>query len=345
LAWAKERTPPLDPATRLAAAIEQFFGARAELAPSSTALYRYHLRRHVIPHVGSLPIGKVNQAIKSELRAVLATEGKRTVVYVPGALKKDGSLKKPWEVARDRRRGTNSSPDGKRFSPQTLRNLVVNIKAVLGWAKERKHIPDMPKIEIPKVPRPQMEQPYSRDEAKKLIAAAPTEMRRLIYVLSYDAGCRKSELLGLQWEQINWEHHFILFDRQRYRGVLKQTKGGRERKIPMSAPLEMALKKRKLAFSTLSAFVFCQDDGAPLEEHNLRTFEERDAQAAELRKVRWHHKRHTFANLATEGGQSPWALQSLLGHRDIRTTQTYVDPMHQPMTSVLDEEQSQSSHP
>jgi len=343
LAWAK--TCGLDPSTRLQAVVEQYFAARPELAASSVALYRYHLRRHVLPHLGKLAVSKVTDGARSDLRRTLATAGRRTAVYVEGALKRDGSLKQPWEIARDRRRGSTVVNEGKRYSPQTLRNMVVNIKAVLRWANERKHITELPVIEIPKVPKPRMPPPYSRDEACALIAAAQTEQRRLIYIFSYDAGARKSELLGLQWEQIDWERHVLKFDRQRRRGKLKHCKGGKEREVPMSAPLELALKRERIAHAALSAFVFCQPDGRPYEEHHLRTFEERDARAAGLRKVRWHHKRHTFANLVTDGGTSPWGLQLLLGHSDIRTTQAYVHATHQPMGSVLDQSPGKQRDP
>lgn len=335
LAWAAARTPALAPRTPLQAAVEMFFAARTELAKSSAALYRYHLARHVVPHVGKLAIGKVTDKVRTELRETLGASGRRQAVFVDGAVKKDGSLKKPWELAREKRRGSKVGKATKRFSPQTLRNLVVGIKAVLSWAQDRKHIALVPKIEIPKVPRPRMDQPYSIEEARRLISAAPSEMRQLLYILSFDSGCRKSELLGLEWEQVDFTRHQIVFDRQLYRGQSRQTKSGKERVVPMTPQLERAMKARKLQYGSLSGYVFCQDDGTPLAEHHLRRFEEWDAVAAGLRKVRWHHKRHTFADLAIAGGTSTWGLQNLLGHADIRTTQGYVQAAHQPMKSVL----------
>lgn len=343
LDWAEEANRARG--MKLAAAVEQFFTARAELKQSSAALYRYHLSRHVVPHLGHMAIGKITDTTRMRLRETLAVSGRRTAVYVPGALKKDGSLKKPWEVARERRRGSKTaSADDKRFKPQTLRNMVVNIKAVVRLAKERKHIAEIPKIDIPSVPEAILPPPYTADEARALIAAAATEQRQVMYTLSFDAGCRKSELLGLEWEQIDWEHHVIVFDRQRYRGITKQTKGKRKRKVGMTPELEYALRRLQAQHKGIGGYVFCDADGKPYEEHHLRVFEERDAAAAGLRKVRWHAKRHTFASLVIEAGVSLIGLQNLLGHASSRTSEGYVHTAITPFKSVLNDGTSISPH-
>ena len=42
------------------------------------------------------------------------------------------------------------------------------------------------------------------------------------------------------------------------------------------------------------------------------------------RHYRAHALRHTFASLLADHGVSPWTIRDLLGHRDVTTTQLYV---------------------
>lgn len=329
LSWAAGQGLPPD--TRTAAAGELFV-SRSDLAPSSRRLYRQHLRRRIAPTVGDLALGAIDDAAIVRMRAQLATATRPTPPR-PGARTRTGRLKAAWEIARDGRRGgTRSGPA--RLSPQTLRHLVVAIKAVLTWAERVRELHRAPELTIPRVPRPQLAAPYSRTEAQRLVAAAGSAMERAAYLLAFDTGLRKSELLGLTWSQVDWERRTILLDRQRYRGHVRQTKSGRERTVPMSKVVLAALERARHA---RGATVLADGGGQPLSEDQLRTLYERTVERAGLRKIPWHRHRHTFSTLRTDAGTSPFALQALLGHADVRTTQGYVHASGEEIGSVMDQ--------
>ena len=47
---------------------------------------------------------------------------------------------------------------------------------------------------------------------------------------------------------------------------------------------------------------------------------------AGLKDVRFHDLRHTLGTRLAEAGTSPWLIQMILGHADVKTTQRYVHP-------------------
>ena len=82
---------------------------------------------------------------------------------------------------------------------------------------------------------------------------------------------RTSELLGLQWDNVNFERSQILVRTTWVCGELDTPKtDGSERTIEMSSPVAAALRQqRELTEGKGSAFVFCAENGQPLSRHNL----------------------------------------------------------------------------
>lgn len=242
---------------------------------------------------------------KKRLAAIDAAEVARFTAKLQGRTKE---LKKSKETIRS-------------YSDQTIRLAVVAIISVLRWAVKVGDLAKMPNVSAPKVASARKPKPYTAEESQQLMAAARDDEELAVFRLMYDAGMRKSEILGLTWGQIDRTMQVLTIDRQRYRGVDAITKSGRERRFVMTPEIDDALKAIK---HLRSQYVFCDGDGIPHPEHWLRWVFARAVKKAGLRQTRIHDARHHLATRATKGGMATLDLRELLGHADVRTTQDYV---------------------
>src|SRR5439155_17709555 len=91
------------------------------------------------------------------------------------------------------------------------------------------------------------------------------------------------------------------------------------RTIDLAPTLRAALAKFPSRFQ--GGLVFCSPDGEPI---NPDTFAQRDwaraLRRAELRRMRFHDLRHTYASLLIAQGAHPKYIQAQLGHASIQTT-------------------------
>jgi integrase/recombinase XerD len=179
---------------------------------------------------------------------------------------------------------------------------------------------------------PRFEPPLPRllrpDETEALIGAVdpatPLGLRdRAMLEVLYGAGLRASELVGLPLGGVERRAGFV-----RVRG-----KGGRERVVPLGAPALEALEdylahgRPTLAKAApgRSDAVFLTRRGLPMTRQNFFTRLRKIARQAGLpaERVSPHVLRHAFATDLLEGGADLRAVQALLGHADLSTTQIY----------------------
>ncbi len=144
--------------------------------------------------------------------------------------------------------------------------------------------------------------------------------RALLEVL-YACGLRASEACGLQQRDILWEAEVI-----RVFG-----KGSKERIVPIGkTALEWVSQYKRLARTlwvkenTDSAdALFLNQRGTPLSRMSVWNIVHDSALQAGIDEVHPHMFRHSFATHLLEGGANLRAVQEMLGHADIATTQIY----------------------
>jgi integrase/recombinase XerD len=164
----------------------------------------------------------------------------------------------------------------------------------------------------------------SRDEVERLLAAPPLDTSQglrdaaMLYTM-YASGLRVSELVGLSLSD-------VLIDQ----GLLRvMGKGGKQRLVPIG-DAALAYVQRYLAEvrpgwampGEPCLFVSARRKGLTRQAfwQSIRRY----AVAAGIVKAISPHKlRHSFATHLLEGGADLRAVQSLLGHADISTTQVY----------------------
>jgi integrase/recombinase XerC len=165
-------------------------------------------------------------------------------------------------------------------------------------------------------------------EVERLIEApagdGPLVLRdRAILELLYAAGLRVSELVGLDWPDVDLSARMV-----RVMG-----KGSKERMVPFGRPAAAALREWLDLWETVRTPVATGDDDQPVFLNKRGTrLSDRDVRrvidhwvdaAAVARGVHPHTLRHTFATHLLEGGADLRAIQELLGHSSLSTTQKY----------------------
>ena len=165
----------------------------------------------------------------------------------------------------------------------------------------------------------------SVEEVDRLLSAPDTDERlairdRALLEFGYATGARVSELVGLKLQDIMFEDGIaLLFG-----------KGSKERLVPVGrrAMGQVALYAREIR-PTLdrgkgSGRLFLNAHGTPLSRVGAWGIIKKAAKRAGISKrVTPHTLRHTFATHLLEGGADLRAVQEMLGHADLATTQIY----------------------
>jgi integrase/recombinase XerD len=165
----------------------------------------------------------------------------------------------------------------------------------------------------------------SRDEVERLLEA-PNPSRplywrdRAILEFLYATGVRVSELVELPISALDLDEAFAtVFG-----------KGAKERLVPVGAPALRALGRYLrevrpgLDRGEGQGRVFLNARGKPIRRESIWVIVKGSAESAGIdKKVSPHTLRHTFATHLVEGGADLAAVQELLGHADISTTQIY----------------------
>ncbi len=141
-----------------------------------------------------------------------------------------------------------------------------------------------------------------------------------ILELMYAAGLRVSELVNLTMNSINWQAGYVVV----------MGKGRKERVVPVGRSAYDLLRRyveesrNDLIKGKSTNILFLNRSGRLFSRQGLWKLVKKYARLAGLEdKVHPHTFRHTFATHLLEGGADLRAVQVMLGHADISTTQIY----------------------
>jgi len=214
------------------------------------------------------------------------------------------------------------------LAPTSIRRAQSAVRTYYGFLLAEGSVRADPteRLESPKLGR-RLPDFLGREEVAALLDAPDPEARlywrdRAILELLYATGMRVSELADLPLANVDLDEGFVtVFG-----------KGGKERLVPVGEPALRALLRylREVrpaldrAQGKGKGRVFLNARGAPLSRVAVWTLVKDSALRAGItRKVSPHTLRHTFATHLLEGGADLAAVQELLGHADIATTQIY----------------------
>jgi len=168
-------------------------------------------------------------------------------------------------------------------------------------------------------------------EFEKLITSCPSWLKP-IAILSLFTGMRRSNVVLLQWHQIDFTSQVIHID---------YTKNGQRLTIPLSNAAYALLceMKRSKVVHLGCPYVF-HDNGISYNLNRVSMAFKRASRRAGIEDFRFHDQRHDVASRLVQNGHSLYVVQTLLGQKDGRMTQRYahleVENLRKAVNSIED---------
>jgi integrase/recombinase XerC len=222
------------------------------------------------------------------------------------------------------------------LGPRSLQRLLSAIRSFYRWLMREglaEHNPAAP-VKAPKAPK-KLPATLDADSVTQLLDIkdeTPLAIRdKAIMELFYSSGLRLTELADMRWDQIDPAS-----------GLITVTgKGNKTRVIPLGSYAASALAKWRKTRGNFAGFedphIFVSNRGKPIATRTIQARIRYWARRQGLpQQVYPHLLRHSFASHMLESSGDLRAVQELLGHADISTTQIYTHLDFQHLASVYD---------
>jgi site-specific recombinase XerD len=228
----------------------------------------------------------------------------------------------------------------RRYARRSIARKASSLRRYFGWLARRGVIDTDPAASLA-APAGERRLPrvLRRDELSELLEGAggrtpadPAVRLRddAVVELLYGSGLRVAELCGLRPADVDVAR----------RAVTVWGKGGKQRRVPMSAAaadaLQAWLRRGRPAMvreGTPADALFLNARGRRLGPRDVRRILDRRAASP----VHPHALRHTFATHLLDGGADLRAVQEMLGHADLATTQLYTHVSKERLRRVYDD--------
>ncbi len=255
--------------------------------PSTFKSYEYLINSHMIPELGHIKLSNLKpQHIQSMYSRKLESGlSKRTVQYLHSVLRRSLNHAVTWGLI--------------------VRNPTDAVTP----------------------PKPQRKEPKTLTTAQaQLFLESITDPRwGTIYIVAILMGLRKSEILGLRWQDVDFKNNAIsinniIFEIQGkiHQGTPKSERSRRSVAMPMV--VVSALTKYQQITNKSEGLVFTTSSGKPISQRNLTRNFHGALKKVGLSRIRFHDLRHTAATLLLKENVHPKIVQEMLGHSTITLT-------------------------
>lgn len=176
---------------------------------------------------------------------------------------------------------------------------------------------------------------WTAEQANKFLAAIKKDRNYIIYLLALTTGMRRSELLGLRWDDVDLKKNLLSVKQ-----VMVRVKGGykfqdpktkkSKRTIQISDKVAAALKEWKRKQNIEKAafpgeyneqnLILCSIMGEPVNPESVSRNFKKDLEAAKMPDIRFHDLRHCHASMLLEQGIDLKTISDRLGHSTIIMT-------------------------
>ncbi|WP_456029108.1 site-specific integrase [Ruminococcus sp.] len=237
---------------------------------------------------------------------------------------------------------------GKSLAPKTIRHNLSFISDVFSYAVKMDLLSDNPcrKVTIPKG-EVKEKQIYSQEEMVLLltrISGEPTKYRAFFFLIAY-SGFRRSEMLGLEWKDIDFENNIITVKRtSNYtaeRGIYTDTtKTKRSQRVLKISPYIMGILKELKDEQDEEALrlgdkwvdsdrLFVKWNGEPMNNQTPYGWLKEFCEKNELPFYGIHSFRHFAASALISAGLDVTTVSGALGHCNSGTTLNVYSHMFQ----------------
>ncbi|RHW25818.1 site-specific integrase [Nocardioides immobilis] len=271
--------------------------AAARVRPSTLTAYRHRIEHFLEPDLGKVRLGKLTAR---EVRRYLE---------------------------RLKQRGIGA---------RTIRYVHATLRAALEDAVREelieKNVAKL--VRAPTVPKKE-HHPLSVDETRAFLKANRDDRLYALLVVIALLGLRRSEALGLRWEDVDLDQGVLRVRRGLHRVsgqlVTMETKTARSRRtVPLPAFVVSILREHLARQEDEcvaigagwhgSGHVFTTSIGTPLDPDNTTKFVKRALKTAGVRDVRMHDFRHGCVSVLLELRVPPRTVMEIVGHASLEMT-------------------------
>jgi integrase len=276
--WASDE-PAAETTQTFLAVAKQYLASVEYRAPSTVEGYRKILNRYFLPWLGNQPINAITYG---QLSALVSDNL--------------GSL-----------------------SLKTRNNALTPLRGVFDLAYADGLIDTNPgaRIRFAKVQR-EAPDPFTADERDLILEWFKEHNPDWLnyFTFAFFAGLRSSELIGLQWGDVDFRQRMVRVQRARVRHKMKITKTGNIRDIELNSRALEALQRQRAATQLHSEWVFLQPATGQqiLDDRPPRRAFERCLRALGIRHRKPYAARHTYATTCLQAGVKPAWIAAQLGH-------------------------------
>jgi len=294
--------------------------ARDEIKESTYEEYSSVLKRHLYPTFGPKLMSKIK---RKDVRQLIA-------------LKRKAGL-----------------------SRSTIRNILAPMRGMYNQAIDDEELQYNPAANVGRINKRRKHDGgnWAVKETKKLNTLAKPEVSKFLkttlehmphyysaMLCAFRSGVREGELIALKPIDVDFNGRFIEVRRTFYRGRITPPKGNESRRVDMSLqltnelhnliekqktdaltrelqkPLVEQRKPEEVINGVMEGWLFTTPTNTQLDPSNLRKTFHALLTKTELRRIRFHDIRHTYATLLIQQGESLAYVKDQLGHSSIQIT-------------------------
>lgn len=257
------------------------------LRPSSIQSYGFLIRDHIKPEIGHIKLASLRPDHLQSLYSLKLESGlsKRTVQYIHSVIRRALNQAVKWGLLYRNPTAAVTPPKPKKKTPKTL--TAEQVKQFFNAVSEHRYYP--------------------------------------IYVIAVTMGLRKSEILGLRWQDVDLDQGTVSINHivTEIQGVIHtgrpKTESSR-RTVAMPDVVREVLQEHREATDGTEGLVLTTSSGRAISQRNLTRHFHAALEDAGLEKMRFHDLRHTAATLLLKENVHPKIVQELLGHSSITLT-------------------------
>lgn len=165
---------------------------------------------------------------------------------------------------------------------------------------------------------------WTKEEAQSFLKYAKNYQAYILFWIALNTGMRKSEIMGLTWENVDFTRNSI-FVRQQYHEPTKEIiyrgkTANSIREISMTLSQMEVLKNHKEKQNPKTNIVCSNELGGYLMSRNIRRAKKAICKQANIEEITLHEFRHTHGSMLADMNEPTKYIQERLGHKDATTT-------------------------
>lgn len=205
---------------------------------------------------------------------------------------------------------------GRRLSKSSVARKLDALSSFCRWCVRMSILERNPVADVPRNrPQSRVAKTMSQDEAQQVMAVVHAPVERCAFLLAYQAGLRRSELVSVRLRDL---------DLERQRLTVYASKTDTTRVVPLTDGLTAELRAYLLVRPERREELLLTPRGSCLSNTTLYRWLQRWLKEADVDHYRLHDLRHSAASNLAEAGYAAHEIRDILGHASIETTSQYL---------------------